>query len=377
MKKVLNINLIIMVLFILILNTNIFAQESIEKYGNVNFDFHYAKWEFKEIEYEQENIIYYNVYFNAGSVVGYEMYEENEKKSICKVYYNKFDKIEKWEIFNRKKVTQTAKFIYNNDNNLEIIEIYEHKGMITHLSKKHYYNRVRYKLEEYDSEGLRKLTIYYDTGQIKQIGNFDNGEKDGKWIFKDRYGRILKVEEYYGRKLVAVTTYSYNDDGQKIKEVLTDGDGNIYKLEETSYNDNNQIKKEIISDGNGIIKTVEYFYNIDEQKIKEVVTHSDGDVYTTIYRYDNSISITDAIERRKYLGDEKTGEIITIIIAEFDIETKEFIAYIKYNKECKIISLTYYDKYMDGGSGGWVTIKKPKEIAYFLNFYNYSSSCSI
>ncbi len=376
MKKVLNIKFIIMVLFIILIGINVYAQEKVEKYGNVNFDFHYAKWEFKEIEFEQENIIYYNVFFNAGSVMGYEMYEENEKKSICKVYYNNNGQIKKWEIFNRKKITQTAQFIYK-ENELNIIEIYDHIGMVIHLSHKHYYDRVRYKLEEYDSTGLRKLTSYYDTGQIKVIGSFIDGVKDGKWIYKDRYGRVIKIEEYYTKELIAVTTYTYNNEGQKIKEVLKDGDGNIHKSIEITYNDNNQIKKEIISDENGVILTEEYFYNSDQQKIKYVITHKNGDVYTTTYRYDNSISRTDAIERRKYLGDENTGEIITITIAEFDTKSDEFIGYIKYNKECKIISLTYYDKYMEGGEGGWVTIKNPQEIAYFLSFYNFSSSCSI
>ncbi|MFW5800091.1 MAG: hypothetical protein ACOCV8_04665 [Spirochaetota bacterium] len=298
-----------------------------KKVRAVKFDYHNAEWTFEETFETDEPRVFYNVFFNAMGVIGYEFYESDEKKSICKVYYNSVGNIEKWEIFNGRKISQTAKFFYENGE-LSRIDEYEHKGKVNYLAYKHYYDNVRVKLEVFEYNELRREFHYWTNGEIKIEGNYKDGKKDGYWIYRDRlFGRVEKREEYYNGELIVVTKFEYGEYGQKTKRTLIDDNGNVH---------------------------------------------------TTIYKYNLSISTTDPVEIRQYTGTEEDGELQSITIAEFDKKTDEFIAMVKYNAKCEIksISIIYYPEGPDS-DGMWYRIKDTEKINDYLSSFNFESSCSI
>lgn len=318
--------LIVSVLILLFIVPSLSAQETTKRYAGVVFDYHNATWEFEELPKDNKNLVYYSVSFNAGSVMGYELFEFEEKKSICKVYYDNNNRIEKWEIFNGRKISHTADFNYKNGRLYEIKE-YTHRGKVVQLEKVHQYDGFRTKLEIYSERNVIVREFHYwDNGAIKLEGNYQAGKKDGPWLYKDRYDRLTMKEEYVLGELIAVSKFYYGDNGEKTKKVLMDADGKIY--------------------------------------------------YTTAYKYDFDISITDPVEIRLYRGD--MGELVSITYAEFDAKTNEFIAMIRYNTNCEIISLQYviYPNGKERG-GKWMEITDKEEIEEFLKYFNFDSSCSI
>ena len=49
---------------------------------------------------------------------------------------------------------------------------------------------------------LKMEREYYEDGEIKEEGNYKDGERDGKWTTYNEDGSIKKVEEYKDGKLV-------------------------------------------------------------------------------------------------------------------------------------------------------------------------------
>lgn len=320
----------IVLLISLLLISGLYAQTSSrpKKYGSVLFDYHNAKWSFEKIPSDSSQVlVYYNVFFNSMGVSKYELYESNEKSSICQVYYDSKGKIDKWEVFNGRKISQTAKFEYEDGKLVQINE-YEHRGKIIHLAYKHYYNIIRTKLEVYDANNLRKVYNYWDSGQVHIEGTYNEGKKDGLWIYYNRLGNMEKKEEYYNDKLIARTSFEYGDLGEKTRTVLTDANGKIHK--------------------------------------------------TVTYKYNPKISKKDPVEVRQYKGKETDGELISITIAEFDEKDNTFIGMIQYTPDCKkIISIKVFIITGAEGDGYWDIMKDPRNIKAYLNNFDLIISCQI
>jgi len=333
-KKTLKVILILSVILFSILFSSLSAQQTdttqTKRYGLVYFNYHKAQWAFVEIS--DKPLVYYDVYFNANGVSGYELWEADRKIQICKVYYNsKFAKIDKFEIFNGQKVSQTTLFIYDDKGKLIEIHDYKHDGKVIYLERKHFYNIYRYKQEVYEMDKLRQEYYYWDSEfeQVKLCGNYDeSGKKTGPWTYISRFGNTEKEEEYVNGKVIATRLYEYGEQGERLKKTTLDDKGNV--------------------------------------------------IYTIIYKYDFNISKTDAIEIKQYSGNEKTGKLQSQTYATFDKKTKEFIGMIKYNSKCEILSISIIT-YPSGpeGEGIWIKLEDKKEIKAYLSKFNYESPCRI
>lgn len=332
MNKKASLMLIIILLFVFLFVTNLFSQETqkSKQYARVIFDYHNAQWTFEELPTsDKPNAIFYSVFFNSFGVEGYEQYElidsGYKKVSICKIYYNTNGQIEKWEIFNGQKISETCEFFYDENGNIIRIDQYEHKGMVVYLSKKHYYDLVRYKLEEYMFNKLIGEKFYWDNRQIKTEGLYIDNKKNGLWIYYNRYGQKISEEEYVKGEVVFIIKYEYGE---------------------------------------------------NSEKIKRITSNLKGEIQTTIYKYNYAISLIDPIEVWQYFGDEKTGTLLSVTIAEFDAVTSEFIAYVHYNSKCEIVSITIY-RDEPGIEVKWIKITDPKKIANYLSSFNFEPSCRI
>ena len=74
------------------------------------------------------------------------------------------------------------------------------------------------KVEEYDNGDLIlvRLTRYYPNGNPKVVKSFSDSKPFGKWLYYDTKGRLVKSEEYVDGELVGINKYTYSRNGTKI-----------------------------------------------------------------------------------------------------------------------------------------------------------------
>lgn len=107
-----------------------------------------------------------------------------------------FDK--KWEPADIKKAVYFLRVKQANDSSWEWV----------------YYNMFgpRIKVEHYkDSKAAvkdGKFTYYYPKGTVDSVGNYFNGEPDGKWYFLDKEGKTIRKKTYSNGLLLSDSVFA-------------------------------------------------------------------------------------------------------------------------------------------------------------------------
>lgn len=165
---------------------------------------------------------------------------------------------------------------------------------------------------EYDSQG--RISKVLENGDAKGIYNYDKFDKvDGK------YDSIEESITYAnGAKFVTTTngsdqalsisdetcdgnlktSYEYDKDGEKVKEIYNDGSYVKFKYDI----DGNQIKKLNYTLKNELVGVTEYVYNDENQLIEAVDKHGETPYRYTFYEYDKygrNISVAEINAKNK------------------------------------------------------------------------------
>lgn len=117
---------------------------------------------------------------------------------------------------------------------------------------------------------------------VQQISTLADGTVTTVDYSYDENGNVIKnvTTNSDGGKTVVDT--SYDEDGNIIKKILTNPDG-TKEIKDYTYNENGNLTKRVYTHADGTIQTEEYVYDENENIIKKIYTSSDGKV--TTYEY--------------------------------------------------------------------------------------------
>ncbi|RLD80730.1 MAG: hypothetical protein DRJ10_07045 [Bacteroidetes bacterium] len=155
--------------------------------------------------HENGKINAYLVYDNLGEWADAKLYDDNGKIVAEGKYFGKF-KDGLWVYSHNGKKVAEENFKMGNKNgvsksffeNGSISEEKNWKAGVENGVWRQYYNDGKKRLESRIDNGKRNSAyyLYYQSGRVKIRGRYKNDRMDGKWIYSDFKGEIVK-EIYY------------------------------------------------------------------------------------------------------------------------------------------------------------------------------------
>lgn len=255
-------------------------------------------------------------FYTGGNCTQRILYDANG--STQTVYYWTYD---------RKNVLQTEKIV----------------SML--LSENGYsYSGKREELTTFNPDGTAKTTKVSLPGDFG-INEYEYGE-DGR-LLTDRYSHSSDDKTY---RLFEVRSYTYDSAGRLIRQVLTDGLGNVALTEEIEYDDADHPLRDTtwssadLTEGN---LTVQKLYAYDEQgRLTSLEEAAGGEKSYTFYEYNTAgkNTVTTVVN---YQGETLTGRKVTVITYDGHLNPVEETVYLDGGKVITNYSCEY--AYYDDG----------------------------
>ena len=191
------------------------------------------------------------------------------KKEYQRVGYNECD-IEPVEYLEVKADYNEAGQIlreerYDADGDINTLTINEYDG-----------NHLLVKTEQFDQDNvlLQKIINTYEHDVLTQQSSFF-GENEDEYITKfirDENGNVLRIEMYYDGNLDYVEKEMEYKDGKLVKEIENDDYGNKMNVHTYTYNDKGFIIQHVRDEiQNKDRRTYEYTYDENGNQIKELI----------------------------------------------------------------------------------------------------------
>jgi hypothetical protein len=189
-------------------------------------------------------------------------------------------------------------------------------------------------------EGLYK---YYDSGQLKYQYTNDQYTKKTKEIYYNESGE--KTKEINSNLMADSTSYfeyEYDDKGNKIKEVESkkyEVNGMVIKII-TYYNQFNKCKKYIVKSGQEVSTWFEYEYDKNGNEIKFISKDKDGDIQKIrLLNYDRNGNMIKEVEKKnskinywiEYKYDENNN-----LISSLSKDSNGVVGFIRYYEYEKV-----------------------------------------
>jgi len=139
--------------------------------------------------------------------------------------------------------------------------------------------------------------------------NYQDKYGEESWIFTNSYddnGILVATSHLNNHNRTSITTYTYDKNGNKIKEVEKNSDGEIESIDEYAYDKNHNILTDIRDyNGDRVIDYItRYTYNEDNKILTEIETMDDKDIANNIisretieYTYDANGNLIKEIQK--------------------------------------------------------------------------------
>lgn len=192
--------------------------------------------------------------------------------------------------------------------------------------------------------------LNYPDGKLYASGKFDDGKRDGVWMYYDRYGNISK-KETYKNGMVTDTLFTYHPNG-KVHKVINYKDGymdgiyleySIYGdlIEEGFYKEDELDREWYSYYANGTLENEYYYMNSDLHGFQK--SYSINGKLENIEEYDNGLEINHI-----YLD---TNGVIIDRVGEYNGE-------IKLHDPTKTY-INFVGNYLNGENNGAMTFYGP------------------
>lgn len=187
--------ILILFLFLFLLCCN-----NVSKHGNNNLDtiiLYEKNIKYKEEIFENKNLISEKYFYDNGNLWSVRHYKNGLIEGECKLYY----------------YSGKIKFEILVENKQGYGKTFNEKGFLE--SEGNFF--VGYHIGEISLKKINKHNIYYESGKLKSIENYDSIGLNG--VFLNYYENgILKQEGFYKNSFLDSVWKYYNDKGNLIKE---------------------------------------------------------------------------------------------------------------------------------------------------------------
>lgn len=129
----------------------------------------------------------------------------------------------------------------------------------------------------YNEQGFLIREVLLDAdGEILEEKSFE----------PDDSHRVSKEHRHYADGSFDTLTFTYDQNGQLIRKVLTDDEGSIESIEVFDYADGRLVKEEVRNEEDEVVRQVEYTYDADRLLDKKVLhDHETGQYIRQEYAY--------------------------------------------------------------------------------------------
>ena len=112
-----------------------------------------------------------------------------------------------------------------------------------------------------------------------------------------RWGKVIRDRQYGSDgQLEQETEYAYDDQGFLVREVLREGDGEVMEEKSWEADEQGRIARQFLHYADGSKDTIEHEYNADGQLIKKVTMDEDGEVEETeVFVYDSGRLVQESL----------------------------------------------------------------------------------
>ncbi len=135
-----------------------------------------------------------------------------------------------------------------------------------------------------DGQSISDYTYDANGNLIKEVYTSSSGSKSISDHTYDANGNLIKEVETDSDGDKEIYDYTYDANGNLIKEVETDSDGDRY-ISDYTYDANGNLIKEVYTFSSGSKSISDYTYDANGNLIKEVYTSSNGNKYAREMKY--------------------------------------------------------------------------------------------
>ena len=171
--------------------------------------------------------------------------------------------------------------------------------------------------KENDAKIDRNITMTYnEKGDVlveRTEWNHYDGDGENVWLYTNNYseeGLLLTTTHLNNYDETFVTTCSYDENRNKIKEINRDSDEEIESIGEYTYDEyHNILTDSHDSDGNGIVDYItRYIYDQNRKILTEITTYDDEDIANDIVSGDIQTYTYDSNEKKAILNIDKGND---------------------------------------------------------------------
>lgn len=232
-----------------------------------------------------------SVYYDEQGEINYlseYQYDENGNQTEYKYIYYDSD--------GTSSIPAHVTWAYDTNGNETEWVTYDKDGNIEERTENWYdANGNQIKETNYDKDGFRKRWVeiaYDDAGnEIEWNCHYEYGRHTIKRIhIYDEWGKLIGYVRYRNEKIIEKEEYERDENGNIIKSVNYDGDGNIAKIYEYEYDKMGREIKLVCYNGDGTVNfSFESEYDGNGNEIKTVCYDGGGQTgWISEYEYDES-----------------------------------------------------------------------------------------
>ncbi len=137
--------------------------------------------------------------------------------------------------------------------------------------------------------------------------------------YESRWGKVVRERQYNNEGLPEQeTTYSYNADGFLVREVLKEGDGMVMEERSWEPDERQRIGVEYLHYADGSEDKVTHAYNSEGQLIRKLTEDADGDPEKLeVFEYEDGRLVREAVYE-DFDDPDDPGEVVTEQLYTYD-----------------------------------------------------------
>ena len=172
---------------------------------------------------------------------------------------------------------------------------------------KHYYRSGKLNVKMHHFSDASYANIYYETGELKATGKYENQEKDSIWMYYHENGKIMSEEFYLSGKKEGVLKVYY--DNGKLAEEKEYSQG-VEDGEWKQYYQNQRLKMKAFYE-KGSVEGKQYYYNTNG-KVTLIgnIYHGARHGFWIFYNPDGTIKKKEEYKNGERIDENKDDDII-------------------------------------------------------------------